>query len=74
MLGAAKGRELAFELGDLGAHDVFAVAHDLEDRLFHARADAAALGAEIDELDRRLRQVGVGHQAISSRRSGAVSR
>ena len=65
---AAEGRKLRFERRDLRPEDVGAMVDDAQDRLVHCGADARALGAKVDEGQGR------GHQAISSRRSGAVSR
>ena len=67
-LRAAEGRKLGFERRDLRPEDVGAMVDDAQDRLVHCGADARALGAKVDEGQGR------GHQAISSRRSGAVSR
>src|SRR3984893_924836 len=77
VLGAAEGGELLLEDGDLGAHDVFAVVDDTENRLVDAAAEAPPLRAQIDELDRRvagLKGGGIRHQTISSIRSGPASR
>ena len=75
MLGAAEFRQLALELGDFGTEDKAAVIDDPPDRLVHPRPDMAPLGAEIDELDRlRRTDHDIGHQTISSMRSGPASR
>jgi hypothetical protein len=78
---AAERGKLA-EFGDLRAHDVSAVVDDAQDRLVHRHADAAALRAEIDELDLRhglRRDLGLGfgavrHQLTSSNWSGPAAR
>ena len=75
MLGAAEFRQLAFELGDFGTEDKAAVIDDPPDRLIHPRPDMAPLRAEIDKLDRlRRTDHDIGHQTISSMRSGPASR
>ncbi len=77
VLGAAKGGKLLLESADLGAHDVFAMIDHTQDRLVDPPPEAPALRAQIDELDRSvggLQHCSVGHQTISSMRSGPASR
>ena len=51
-LRAAEGREVAFELADLGAVDELAVVRTRVDGVVDARAEAAALRRDIDERER----------------------
>jgi hypothetical protein len=75
---AAEFRKLALKLSDLGAEDEPAVFEHALDRQFDSAADTRALGLQINEFDRcgraRCQSRGVGHQAISSMRSGPTSR
>ena len=63
MAGAAERGELGLERAHLGAEDELAVIDDARDRLVDARRQAAALGGEIDERNRRQARVLVHHPA-----------